>query len=86
MVTFLNKNPALQVEVAGHTDSKGPDDYNLFLSQARAQAVLNYLAEKGIDKNQLIAKGYGETKPVDTNKTLAGQEKNRRVELIVLKY
>ena len=85
MVTFLNKNPALQVEVAGHTDSKGPDDYNLFLSQARAQAVLNYLAEKGIDKNQLIAKGYGETKPVDTNKTLAGQEKNRRVELIVLK-
>jgi outer membrane protein OmpA-like peptidoglycan-associated protein len=85
MATFLSKNPSLQVEVAGHTDSEGPDDYNLFLSQARAEAVLKYIVDKGISKDQLIAKGYGETKPVDTNETYAGMAKNRRVELVVLK-
>ena len=85
VVTFLNKNQSLQIEVAGHTDSEGPNDYNLFLSQARAQAVLNYLVEKGINKDQLIAQGYGETKPVDSNETLSGKANNRRVELVVLR-
>jgi outer membrane protein OmpA-like peptidoglycan-associated protein len=81
---FLQKNPTLQIEVGGHTDNEGPDDYNIFLSQARAQAVVDYLVMKGIRAKQLVAKGYGETKPIDTNTTESGKLKNRRVELVVI--
>jgi OmpA-OmpF porin, OOP family len=84
MVQFLKKNPSLKVEVAGHTDSEGPDDYNLFLSLARAQAVANYINSKGVEAGHLIAKGYGETKPVDSSNTESGKLKNRRVELVVI--
>ena len=85
MVEFIKKNPSMQIEVAGHTDSEGPDDFNLFLSQARAQAVARYISNKGIDPEHLIAKGYGETKPIESNATEAGKSKNRRVELVVIK-
>jgi outer membrane protein OmpA-like peptidoglycan-associated protein len=77
------QNPSLQFEIAGHTDSEGPDDYNLFLSEERAQAIADYLIKKGVDPSQLIVHGYGETKPIDSNLTPAGKLNNRRVEFIV---
>lgn len=72
----------VKVEVAGYTDSKGKDQYNLKLSQRRAEAVRAYLISKGIAADRLTAKGFGETKPVADNKTAEGRFKNRRVELI----
>lgn len=72
----------VKVEVAGYTDSKGKDKYNLKLSQRRAEAVRAYLISKGIAADRLTAKGFGETKPVADNKTAEGRFKNRRVELI----
>jgi OmpA-OmpF porin, OOP family len=80
---FFLQNPSLQFEVAGHTDSEGPDDYNLHLSQDRAQAIADYLISKGVDSSQLIVHGYGETKPIDSNLTTQGKLNNRRVEFIV---
>jgi OOP family OmpA-OmpF porin len=70
-----------KIEVAGHTDSKGSDDYNMKLSQARAETVRDYLISKGIAADRLTAVGYGETKPVADNETEEGRFKNRRVEL-----
>ena len=84
VVEFLNNNPTVEIEIAGHTDSKGSDDYNLNLSQGRAEAVVNYLIEQKIDSYRLSAKGYGETVPVDTNDTEEGRAENRRVEFTIL--
>ncbi|MBI3431715.1 MAG: OmpA family protein [Hydrogenophilales bacterium] len=72
----------VKVEVAGYTDSRGKDKYNLKLSQRRAEAVRAYLIGKGIAADRLTAKGFGETRPVADNKTAEGRFKNRRVELI----
>lgn len=72
----------VDIEVAGHTDSRGSDDYNASLSQRRAEAVRNYLISKGIAAERLTAKGYGESQPVADNATDEGRFKNRRVELI----
>lgn len=85
LAELFSDNPSLQVEIAGHTDSDGPDDYNLFLSQARAQEVVNYLKSKGVTGSQVFAKGYGETKPIDSNMTTEGKANNRRVEMVVIK-
>jgi len=82
---FLIKNPNVRVEISGHTDSEGPDNYNLVLSELRAKSVTRYLILRGIPASRLIAKGYGETKPVTTNSTEIGKTQNRRVELTVLK-
>ena len=71
------------ITVEGHTDSMGNDDYNLNLSQARAQTVLEYLVSKGIERSRLQAKGYGETKSVQSNQTATGREANRRVEFTI---
>lgn len=72
----------VKVEVDGYTDSKGKDKYNQKLSQRRAEAVRNYLISKGVAADRLTAKGFGETKPVASNKTAEGRFKNRRVELV----
>ena len=85
VVEFLQNNSSVEIEIAGHTDSKGSDDYNLNLSQGRAQAVVDYLISQGIDDYRLIAKGYGETVPLETNETDEGRAVNRRVEFTVLK-
>ncbi|GHN01008.1 hypothetical protein WSM22_24970 [Cytophagales bacterium WSM2-2] len=85
VVDFLKQNAKISVEIAGHTDSKGSDTYNLNLSQGRSQAVVDYLASQGIDKSRMQAHGYGESKPIDTNDTEEGQANNRRVEFTVLK-
>ncbi|MEL7230919.1 MAG: OmpA family protein [Pseudomonadota bacterium] len=72
-----------QIEVGGHTDSRGSDDYNLDLSQRRASAVRQYLIERGVAPEGLTAVGYGETRPLDAAMTLEAYEKNRRTEFVV---
>lgn len=85
-VVYLLKNyPIDLVEVAGHTDSVGNEQYNLTLSDKRSNAVREYLIKKGISKDKLLAKGYGKTEPVATNETEEGRKKNRRVELKIIK-
>ncbi len=80
LADFLQKFDDLNVEVEGHTDSQGPDDYNQSLSQRRAQAVVDVLVNQhGISASRLQAVGYGESRPVETNETDAGRAKNRRV-------
>ncbi|MEW6132696.1 MAG: OmpA family protein [Pseudomonadota bacterium] len=71
-----------KVEVAGHTDSMGSDEYNMRLSEQRANAVRDYLVGKGIEADRLTAKGYGESQPLADNGTEEGRARNRRVELV----
>lgn len=78
---ILKRHADLQVEVAGHTDSRGTDEYNLGLSQRRANAVRDYLVNHGVAASRLVTKGYGESQPVADNATDAGRALNRRVEL-----
>ncbi|EIT71687.1 MULTISPECIES: OmpA family protein [Hydrocarboniphaga] len=73
----------IQIEIAGHTDSKGADAYNQKLSESRADAVKLYLIERGIDGSRMSTVGYGETRPIVDNATDEGRELNRRVELRV---
>ncbi len=77
---LLKNNPNIIIEVRAHTDSIGSQAKNLKLSQKRAENVVAYLVEKGIDEKRLKPKGYGEIKPVATNKTEEGRQKNRRTE------
>jgi outer membrane protein OmpA-like peptidoglycan-associated protein len=84
-VATLEQWGNVNIEVAGHTDSRGSDAYNIDLSQRRAEAVRNYLISKGIAADRLSAKGYGESQPVADNATEDGRFMNRRVELIPLK-
>ncbi|MBX7262443.1 MAG: OmpA family protein [Chitinophagaceae bacterium] len=91
IVTLMNKYPTMVIEISGHTDSKGKDDYNMKLSQARANAVKNYLIAKGIAAERMTAVGYGETKPIAPNQidgkdNPEGRKKNRRTEFKVLHY
>ena len=82
LVEILNRYSGTNLLINGYTDSNGSDTYNLNLSQERMETVKNYLVSKGINDTRLIAKGYGETNPIASNKTTAGRAKNRRVELI----
>ncbi len=84
VVNFLTDNGTLEIEISGHTDSKGTDSYNKDLSQGRAESVVQYLIEHGIQEYRLKAKGYGEEKPIATNDTDEGRAENRRVEFTVL--
>jgi OOP family OmpA-OmpF porin len=79
----LKRYPDLKIEVAGHTDSRGSDAYNLDLSARRAQTVLKYLQDGGV-ANVLTSRGYGERQPIANNNTDAGRQENRRVVLRVL--
>ena len=79
----LKDNPTIRVHVEGHTDSRGKDRYNLKLSQRRTDSVVRYLVDRGIESSRLQATGYGETRPIDDNRTRAGREANRRVEFII---
>ena len=82
---ILKDNPTIKVEIQGHTDNIGSDEYNQRLSEKRAWAVVNYLVQNyGIDPTRLTAKGYGETMPKTTNDTPEGRAINRRVEFVVL--
>ncbi len=84
LVQLLNENPALKIEISGHTDNVGKATDNLTLSNNRAAAVVNYLTGKNIAPQRLVAKGYGETKPVADNKTEEGRALNRRTEMKVI--
>lgn len=79
----LNKFPDTQVLVEGHTDVTGTTEYNQTLSEKRAVAVKDYLVSQGINAARITAAGYGEQRPVATNSTPEGQERNRRVELFI---
>ena len=76
-------HPGLKLEVEGHTDSTGSDELNQKLSEQRASAVLDYLAEQGLSRDSLTSKGFGKTMPVADNGTAQGRQQNRRVEIIV---
>ena len=81
---LLDDNPNMRIRLNGHTDNEGDDADNLSLSDRRAHAVRTYLINKGILADRLEAKGYGETKPVASNDTPEGRQKNRRTEFVVL--
>ncbi len=81
---LLVKNPGLRIEIGGHTDSKGSNQYNMELSRQRARVVYQYLIDHGIDKGRLTYKGYGETKPVSSNETEEGRASNRRTEIKII--
>jgi outer membrane protein OmpA-like peptidoglycan-associated protein len=81
VVVVLNQNSTLRLEVQGHTDSVGPNDYNQGLSERRAQAVHAYFVDKGIPSSRVTSVGFGEERPTASNDTDEGRAKNRRVEL-----
>ena len=77
----LNKFNRTLVDVYGHTDSDGSEDYNYGLSQRRATSVANFLSYSGIDSRRFVIRGYGEAQPIASNATAAGKAANRRVEI-----
>ena len=83
LVGVLNKYPNTNIEIQGHTDSRGTEEYNLGLSIRRATTVKDYLQSQGIDGSRMSIKGYGETAPAYTNDTPEGQAQNRRVEFLI---
>jgi len=84
VLKFLNSNPSVRMEISGHTDNTGTLKYNTKLSQSRAEAVVRYLVERGIDASRFDAKGYAFTQPIAPNDTEEGRAKNRRVEFKIL--
>ncbi len=84
VVQLMNENPNLKIQINGYTDDVGKPNDNLALSTARAVSVINYLLQKGIQKERLTFKGFGETNPIADNKTEEGKAKNRRTELSVI--
>ncbi|MBN8825021.1 MULTISPECIES: OmpA family protein [unclassified Spirosoma] len=85
LVTTLNENPKMTIEVRGHTDNTGSNEINNKLSQDRADAVREYFISKGIEPDRVGSKGFGESKPIATNDTEAGRQQNRRVEFAIVK-
>lgn len=90
LAQILIDNPEIKIELSSHTDSVDTDEYNLWLSQKRAEAAVNYLVKRGIANDRLVAKGYGESKPIarntnpDGTDNPAGRQKNRRTEFKIL--
>lgn len=85
VLKILNTNPGMHIEISGHTDNTGSDEYNLSLSKNRAQSVIGYLISKGIDKKRLTAVGFGSSKPSVSNDTPEGRALNRRIEMKIVK-
>lgn len=86
VVKTLQENPSLKIKVAGHTDNLGPEKRLQKLSEARADAVKEYLVEKGVQENRVICVGFGGNKPIADNSTQEGQQLNRRVEFEVMEF
>jgi outer membrane protein OmpA-like peptidoglycan-associated protein len=85
VIEFLQKNPTVEIEISAHTDDVGNADYNLKLSQRRAQSAVTYMTGKGVDKKKLKAVGYGKDKPAFPNDSDENRARNRRVELRIIK-
>lgn len=85
IVEFMKKNPKIRIEIGGHTDNVGAAEYNMKLSQARANSTKNYIVEHGIDASRVTCKGYGLTQPIAKNTTEQGRALNRRIEAKVVK-
>lgn len=85
LISFLNVNPAISIQLGGHTDNSGDDDINIILSQKRAAAIVDFLTDNGIKKDRLESKGYGSSKPIATNNTKEGKALNRRTEFKIIK-
>jgi outer membrane protein OmpA-like peptidoglycan-associated protein/Tfp pilus assembly protein PilF len=83
LITFLNKNPKLSFEISGHTDTVGTKQYNQGLSERRARSVYDYLLANGITAARMSSKGYGDSKPVTSNRTDQGRAQNRRTEFLI---
>lgn len=83
LVTVFTEYPDTNIVIYGYTDSSGPDDYNLKLSQQRAEAVKSYLSKKGVSSARFTTTGMGEADPIESNETDAGRSKNRRVEFAI---
>ncbi|MDC0249730.1 OmpA family protein [Flavobacteriales bacterium] len=84
LVRLLSDIPSLKIEISGHTDNIGSESFNEILSQKRADAVVSFLVGKGVEKNRLSAKGYGQSSPVDSNYTPEGRALNRRTEFEII--
>ncbi|MBC7486527.1 MAG: OmpA family protein [Cytophagaceae bacterium] len=85
LIVLLKENPKMEIEISGHTDNQGADEYNLTLSQQRVESVLVYLTSKGIPAIRLKGKGHGESKAIASNETEEGRATNRRVDFTILK-
>jgi outer membrane protein OmpA-like peptidoglycan-associated protein len=83
LVQFMGDYPERSVRIEGHTDSAGDDATNLRLSERRAQAVRDALLERGIDAARITTIGYGEARPIASNDTPDGRQRNRRIEIVV---
>ena len=83
LLPILRNNPKTHLEIAGHADNVGAQDYNLALSQRRAEAVKNYFIARGVAEQHLAAQGYGSSLPIADNATAGGRQRNRRTEIIV---
>ena len=83
LVAILNKYPNTNIEIQGHTDSRGTDEYNMGLSLRRANAVRDYLAAQGIAATRMTTRGFGESAPAYSNDTPEGMAQNRRVEFLI---
>jgi len=90
LLKLLQENSQIVIEISSHTDNKGRDKANMLLSQKRAEGVRKYLMKKGIDKDRLYARGYGEDRPIAPNETESGkdnpegQKMNRRTEFKII--
>jgi outer membrane protein OmpA-like peptidoglycan-associated protein/tetratricopeptide (TPR) repeat protein len=84
LATFLLNNPAVRIEIGGHTDNVGKDADNLALSEKRAKAVYDFLVARQVPASRLLFKGYGETRPIGSNTSEEGQKLNRRTEFKVI--
>lgn len=86
VVRFIKENPSLKIEISGHTDNVGSAEYNLTLSEKRAQSVAQYLFNKGVDENIINTAGFGSSQPKATNDSEKGRQLNRRIELKIVKF
>lgn len=84
LADLLVSKPSYKLKISGHTDNVGNDASNMTLSKNRALAVKKYLKDKGVKDDHLVPEWFGETKPIDTNDTPAGRQRNRRVEMKVV--
>ncbi len=84
VVRFLGQNPDVQVEIGGHTDDTGSDTYNQELSQKRAEAVVRYLVDQGVERDRLTSAGYAALRPIADNDSEEGRARNRRTELKII--